>query len=73
MFTMLRAVSNFNKTSKYRIEKVLCLGLGTATGRVPLKETARQMSIAYKHFMHPTTNRTWSNLKLRNQKILGEK
>lgn len=73
MFAMLRAVSNFNKTSKYKIEKVLCPGLGTATGRVPLKEAARQMSIAYKHFMNPTTNMTWSNLKLRNQEILGKK
>jgi len=72
MFAMLRAVSNFNKTSKFRIKKVLCPGLGTATGRVPLKEVARQMLIAYKNFSSPTTNRTWSNLKQRNREILGK-
>lgn len=70
MFAMLRAVSNFNKTSKFRINKVLCPGLGTSTGRVPLKEAARQMSIAFKNFKTPTTNLNWTNLMKRNQEIL---
>lgn len=72
MFAMLRAVANHNKSSKVRIEKVLCPGLGTATGRMPLKEAARQMSLAYNNFMMPTTNMKWRNLQRRNQEILGE-
>lgn len=73
MFAMLRAVSNFNKTSKFRINKVLCPGLGTATGRMPFKEAARQMSIAYHNFNNPTTNMNWSKLKARNSFIFGKK
>ncbi len=71
MFAMLRAITNYNKTSKYRIQKVLCPGLGTATGGVPFKEAARQMAIAYHNFMNPTTNMDWVNLQRRNQEILG--
>lgn len=73
MFSMLRTVSNFNKTSKFRIQKVLCPGLGTATGRVPFNEAARQMSLAYYNFMNPTTNMNWANLQKRNREILGIK
>ena len=72
MFAMLRTVANFNKTSKYRINKVLCPGLGTATGRVPLKEAARQMALAYHNFLNPTTNMNWDNLKKRNSEIIKE-
>lgn len=72
MFAMLRTVSNFNKTSKCRINKVLCPGLGTATGRVSFKEAARQMALAYQHFKQPTTNMNWKNLQERNKTILGK-
>ena len=73
MFAMLRAVANYNKNNKKRIEKVLCPGLGTLTGRVPLKEAARQMFMAYKNFKNPTTNLEWPNLRRRNEEILGRK
>ncbi len=73
MFAMLRAVSNFNKTNKFTINKVLCPGFGTATGRVPFKEAARQMSVALKNFKNPTTNMSWRNLQIRNSEILGKK
>lgn len=72
MFAMLRTVANFNKTSKYRINEVLCPGLGTATGRVPLKEAARQMALAYHNFLNPTTNMNWDNLKKRNSEIIKD-
>ena len=70
MFAMLVAVANFNKTSKFRINKVLCPGLGTATGRMPLKEAARQMVLAYNNFKNPTANMDWAKLQLRNKEIL---
>ncbi len=70
MFAMLGAVANHNKNSKLRIEKVLCPGLGTATGRVPLKEAARQMAVAYKNFKNPTSNMVWANLKERHEEVV---
>ena len=73
MFAMLRAVANFNKTNKFRINKVLCPGLATATGRVLPKEAARQMMMAYKNFKNPTTNMNWKSLQERNQEILGKR
>lgn len=70
-FAMLSAVTNYNKDNKARIEKVLCPGLGTATGRMTPKEAARQMSIAYRNFHKPTTNMNWRNLINRHKEILG--
>ncbi len=72
MFAMLRAVANFNKTAKFRIDSVLCPGLGTATGKVSPEEAARQMSMAYFNFKNPTTNMNWANLKERNRRILNQ-
>jgi len=72
MFAMLRTVANHNKMSKVKINTVLCPGLGTATGLVPLKEAARQMALAYRNFLHPTTNMVWKNLMKRNDEIVGK-
>ncbi len=71
-FATLTAITNYNKANKIKIEKVLCPGMGTATGKVPPYEAARQMYIAYKNFMKPTTNMTWRNLINRNKEIIGE-
>jgi len=70
-FAMLTAVANYNKNNKIRIAKVLCPGLGTATGKMRPKEAARQMSIAYKNFLTPTTNMNWKNLNKRHKEIIG--
>jgi O-acetyl-ADP-ribose deacetylase (regulator of RNase III) len=32
---------------------VVCPGLGTGIGQVPCIEAARQMAIAYDHFLYP--------------------
>jgi O-acetyl-ADP-ribose deacetylase (regulator of RNase III) len=69
-FAMFRAVANHNKNNKIRINKVLCPGLGTATGRMKPKEAARQMSLAYKNFLEPTTHLIWSNLMAYNREIM---
>jgi len=63
-FAMLRAVANFNKKNKTPIKKVVCPGLG-------IGEAARQMKVAYKNFMHPTSNMNWKNLQERNSEIVG--
>ena len=70
-FAMLTSVANYNKNNKVRIEKVLCPGMGTATGRMMPKEAARQMSVAYKNFLQPTTNMNWKNLNKRHKEIIG--
>ena len=70
MFAMLCAIANHNRNESVRINTILCPGLGTATGRVPYKEAARQMALAYHNFKNPTTNMTWDNLMNRNNKIV---
>ncbi|WP_459212026.1 macro domain-containing protein [Aquimarina rhabdastrellae] len=70
-FAMLTAVTNYNKNNNIRIEKVLCPGMGTATGKMNATEAARQMSLAYKNFLNPTTNMNWKNLNNRHKEIIG--
>ena len=60
MWAMLLAVRRHNLTSERPIEIVACPGLGTATGRVPPAEAARQMALAYAHFVKPPTSIDWT-------------
>lgn len=53
MWAMLLAVRRHNKTHPRKIKSVVCPGLGTGIGRVPYREAARQMAIAYDYFRHP--------------------
>lgn len=53
MWAMLREVRNHNRTSDHKIEVVACPGFGTGYGQVPFGEAARQMSVAYKHYLNP--------------------
>jgi O-acetyl-ADP-ribose deacetylase (regulator of RNase III) len=53
MWAMLLAIRQHNKTSQQKISSVVCPGLGTGIGQVPYTEAARQMAIAYDHFLYP--------------------
>ena len=55
MWAMLNAVHHHNRTSEAdnQIELIACPGLGTATGRMPFKEAARQMALAWQNFRNP--------------------
>ena len=53
MWAMLLAVHQHNKHSDHQIKSVVCPGLGTGIGRVPYSEAARQMAVAYDHFLYP--------------------
>jgi O-acetyl-ADP-ribose deacetylase (regulator of RNase III) len=53
MWAMLLAVRQHNKVSQQQIASVVCPGLGTGIGQVPYIEAARQMAIAYDHFLYP--------------------
>jgi O-acetyl-ADP-ribose deacetylase (regulator of RNase III) len=53
MWAMLLAIRQHNKNSRRPINSLACPGLGTGIGKVPLREAARQMSVAYDHFIYP--------------------
>ena len=53
MWAMLLAVRQHNKNARHKIKSVVCPGLGTGIGRVPYKEAARQMALAYDRFLYP--------------------
>ena len=53
MWAMLLAVRQYNKTAINPIVKIACPGLGTGIGRIPPQESARQMALAYDHFLYP--------------------
>jgi O-acetyl-ADP-ribose deacetylase (regulator of RNase III) len=61
MWAMLLAVRAHNAQPGQGdpIRTVACLGLGTATGRVPPDEAARQMALAYRHFLNPPAHLDW--------------
>jgi O-acetyl-ADP-ribose deacetylase (regulator of RNase III) len=69
MWAMLLAVHRHNRASARPIGTVACPGLGTATGVVPFPEAARQMALAYRHFLDPPTGIDWQYADRRQQAI----
>lgn len=59
MWAMLLAVREHNQTEKRPIKSISCPGLGTGTGKVPFKEAARQMALAYTNFFNCPKYITW--------------
>jgi O-acetyl-ADP-ribose deacetylase (regulator of RNase III) len=53
MWAMLLAVRQHNQHARQKINTIACPGLGTGIGRVPYTEAARQMALAYDHFLYP--------------------
>jgi O-acetyl-ADP-ribose deacetylase (regulator of RNase III) len=60
MWAMLLAVRRHNKEMERKIEVIACPGLGTATGSVPGQQAARQMALAYRHFLDPPRRIDWT-------------
>lgn len=60
MAAMLREVHHHNLREERKINIVACPGLGTGVGRVPFKEAARQMSLAYKNYLNPPRSINWN-------------
>lgn len=70
MKAMLEAIWKHNLADiQTPIRKVLCPGLGTSTGRVPVSEAARQMRLAYKNFKNPPDRIDWRYAGARQQEI----
>lgn len=53
MWAMLLAVRHHNQHHQRNINTIACPGLGTGIGRVPYREAARLMALAYNHFLYP--------------------
>jgi O-acetyl-ADP-ribose deacetylase (regulator of RNase III) len=69
MLAMLQAVARHNRSDAPAIRTVACPGLGTATGRVPAWEAARQMRVAWNAATDPITQITWPNAKVRHHAV----
>lgn len=59
MWAMLLAVRRYNQRAERPIHTIACPGLGTGVGQMPLPEAARQMALAYKHFLNPLQHLDW--------------
>src|SRR5262245_41551864 len=55
----LLAIQAHNQTSDRRIEVVAFPAMGTGFGGVPFGEAARQMAVAYRHFLEPPHRLDW--------------
>jgi hypothetical protein len=62
-------VVQHNTRSARSITIVACPGLGTATGRVPFREAARQMALAYEHFVKPPIYLEWGLARQRQDEV----
>jgi len=59
MWAMLLAVRMHNVGEGQKISSIACPGLGTGTGRMPFREAARQMALAYRNFLAPPRAIDW--------------
>jgi O-acetyl-ADP-ribose deacetylase (regulator of RNase III) len=55
----LLAVQAHNRSAAQRIEVVALPAMGTGFGGVPFDEAARQMAVAYRHFLEPPHRLDW--------------
>ncbi|WP_110985069.1 macro domain-containing protein [Acaryochloris thomasi] len=69
MWAALLAVWHHNQQHERKIYSVACPGLGTATGRMPFKQAAKQMMLAYKHFLNPPEYISWPYATIRQNAI----
>jgi len=69
MRAMLLATHKHNATQERRIATIACPGLGTGVGMMPPEMAARQMAIAYKHFLEPPTHAEWRDAIERHLRV----
>lgn len=69
MFAMLRAVWRHNRVADRPIRTIACPGLGTATGRLPPDEAARQMHAAWLAAQDVPARITWDFARNRNNLV----
>lgn len=70
MWAMLLAVRRHNlQNEDRRIEVIACPGLGTGVGQMPFAEAARQMALAYRHFLDPPHSISWQFATKRQEAV----
>jgi O-acetyl-ADP-ribose deacetylase (regulator of RNase III) len=69
MWAMLLTVYRHNRRADRIIKSVACPGLGTLTGRVAPDEAARQMALAYRHYLWPMEQINWPYAETRQNAI----
>ncbi len=69
MWATLLAVWKHNLGSDTKITNLACPGLGTACGQVDFAVAAKQMALAYQHFLDPPTAITWPYAEQRQTAI----
>ena len=69
LWASLLAIHRHNRSADRPIGVVACPGLGTGYGRVPPVEAARQMALAYRHFLEPPDRLDWTVAALRQKAI----
>ena len=65
----LLAIHAHNQTADQRIEVVAMPAMGTGFGGVPFDEGARQMAVAYRHFLEPPHRLDWEFVAQRQHAI----
>ena len=65
----LLAIAAHNQTTAARIEVAAFPAMGTGFGGVPFDEAARQMSVAYRHFLEPPHRLDWDVVVERHKAI----
>lgn len=65
----LVAVFHHNRTADREIETVAMPAMGTGFGRVSFDESARQMAVAYRHFLEPPHRLDWDLVIERHKAI----
>ena len=67
---LLEALAHFYAPQE-RIRVVVCPGLGTAMGRVPVEEVARQMALAYEYHLGPPRTIAWPYATNRGRSMIS--
>jgi O-acetyl-ADP-ribose deacetylase (regulator of RNase III) len=65
----LVAIHLHNVTADRKIETVALPAMGTGFGRVPFDEAARQMAVAYRHYLNPPHRFDWTFVIERHKAI----
>ncbi len=65
----LLAIEAYNRTTEQRIETAAFPAMGTGFGGVPFGEAARQMAVAYRHYLQPPHRLDWDFVVERQRAI----
>lgn len=72
MKALLLAVQRFNEENNNIIKVLVCSGLGTGAGQVPINKSAKDMAKAYNAFVYRPENITWEFAVSRYKFIKGK-